>query len=78
MVEVSEKTAVAKMPMIVGPRLGLLPILFRLAAKIFVEKIEESFSLNLKRLAAEIDFGADIRNAMTPSGARFQSKRNYF
>jgi len=52
--EVLDKIRVVEMPIIVGPRLGLLPILYRLVSEIFVEKTKEKLFSDLNLLATEI------------------------
>lgn len=68
--EVLDKTKVVEMPTIVGPRLGLLPILYRLASEIFVERMGENLSSDLNLLATEI---GDARSRQSTKGASFWS-----
>lgn len=44
---------VIELPLTVGPRLGLLPILYHLVSHFFVEQMVKDFPAKLKRLAAE-------------------------
>jgi len=68
--EVLDKTRVVEMPTIVGPRLGLLPILFRLVSEIFVEKMEKNLFSDLNLMAIEIE---DFQHKQSSKSASFWS-----
>jgi hypothetical protein len=52
--EAMDETIVVEMPTIVGPRLGLLPMLYRLVPQLFIERTRGSLSSVLDSLGNEI------------------------